>query len=388
MNDRGARRVFLQLFVFVAATLCAAAVLGADGRFMRVGDMRIERYDHTATLLADGRVLVAGGRIDGIAATATAELYDPQSRTFTVTGSMHVARTGHSATLLSDGRVLIAGGSSSTVAEVYDPVSNEFTVTGSLLEPQSGQSATLLDNGKVLLAGGETAIQPSPAAGRPELYDATAGTFSFAGNYASNGTLYAAGGPLWPTANVLSDGSVLIVAENPPELYDPATDRFTLTNKLVSAAYVYGMEWHATATLHDGSVLVTGGSNDFDCDMFSVAEIYDPASKTFHAVHNMLFGRAIHTATTLRDGTVLIAGGGDGWCGSNVTESAELYEPTTETFVATTGMSQSRSGHTATLLRDGSVLLAGGFSYWPFVMRRSAEIYIPASTARRHSARH
>jgi hypothetical protein len=93
----------------------------------------------------------------------------------------------------------------------------------------------------------------------------------------------------------------------------------------------------------------------------------------------MLTHRDFHTATLLRDGSVLVAGGGGGWCGMSTHDTAELYIPSTQTFIDAGTMSRARSDHSATLLNDGSVLLAGGFSYWPASTASSAELYVPAT---------
>ena len=246
-----------------------------------------------------------------------------------------------------------------------------------MLEDQFGHTATLLPNGKVLIAGGERSAPPWPTTARAELYDPVSGTFSFAGNYAEQGTLYPSGGPVWPTANLLRDGRVLVIGENPSEIYDPSTGSFSVTGMLIGSAYTYGMDWHQATTLRDGTVLVTGGSDDFSCEPFADAELYDPESNTFRSVGTMMEGRVIHTATLLNDGTVLIAGGGDGWCGSSTLDNAEIYVPTTHAFVSAGRMTQSRSAHTATLLNDGSVLLVGGLAYWPFSEKNTAELYLP-----------
>ena len=118
------------------------------------------RYYHTATLLPNGKVLVAGGNFTGTGgALASAELYDPASGTWTATGSLATARYAHTATLLPNGKVLVAGGvgtssTSLTSAELYDPASGSWTATGSLATARGGHTATLLPNGKVLVAGG------------------------------------------------------------------------------------------------------------------------------------------------------------------------------------------------------------------------------------------
>lgn len=349
-----------------------AASAQSIGTFALTGEMTTARSQHTATRLTDGRVLIAGGSGDN-----SAELYDPSTGKFVATGRMTDVRRIHSATLLADGRVLIAGGWALTSAEIYDPTTDTFTATGSLLEEQGGHSATLLRDGKVLIAGGERQARPWPTAARAEIYDPLTGNFSFAASYAPSAGEYPAGGPIWPTASVLPDGRVLIVAENPPELYDPIGGTFSLTGAMAENAYRYGMEWHAATALRDGTVLITGGNDDITCGGFAAAEIYDPSSNTFIPVGPMTVPRDIHGSTLLSDGTVLITGGGDGWCGMPTLDSAELYDPATRSFVLAGHMAQSRTAHTATLLNDGTVLIAGGTTYWPASVATRAELYVP-----------
>src|SRR5215831_2954121 len=159
----------------------------AQGTFTTTGDMTTARAFHTATLLFDGRVLIVGGD-----ETGTAELYDPTTGTFSPTGN---GTTGHgtingmpngvsTATLLPDGRVLIAG---SLKSEVYDPATGNFSTTWNTLIGQSGFTATLLTNGKVLFTGGTNGWADCcdvAIAADPQLYDPTTGVFSLAGPYA------------------------------------------------------------------------------------------------------------------------------------------------------------------------------------------------------------
>jgi hypothetical protein len=353
-------------FLILAVGASAADV----GRFVSTGDMTVGRVWHTATLLADGRVLITGG------GSATAEIYDPSSGRFTPTGSMHSARDKHSATLFRDGSVLIVGGEGLYTAEIYHPETGTFSLAGSLLEDQFGHTATLLADGRVLVAGGERSASPWPTSARAELYDPVAGTFSFAASYASNGGLYAVGGPVWPTATTLSDGRVLIAGQDPAELYDPATASFIPTGAAFNA------DWHAATLLRDGNVLITGGSDDMSCGGSSAARLYDASSNRFDAIGDMAVARDIHTSTLLLDGRVLIAGGGDGWCSSPLHATAELYVPASRSFISTATMTTARSGHTATLLRDGRVLMAGGQAAWPGTALKTAELYMAAADHR------
>jgi hypothetical protein len=332
------------------------AMAQTPGTFTATGNMTVARSNHAAILLADGRVLIAGG---GNSSTlASAELYDPGTGTFTATGNMTTARTAPLATLLPDGRVLItggdAGGNYGTSAEIYDPSTGIFTATGSMTS--SHYHATLLNDGKVLMTGGsiQTASSTAPSA---ELYDPTTAMFTPSGAYADTGVTYVLGA----TATLLPDGTVLMtnLIDLPTELaevYDPVAGTFSLTGAMTGG--------DGTATLlTNGNVLLAGGedSGDFRVD---TAELYDASAGSFHATGEMTKPRASHTATLLPDGRVFIAGGGFAAEPPYGTDaSTEVYDPSTGIFSFLGNMTARRSYHTATLLKDGRVLITGGV-YW------------------------
>lgn len=281
-------------------------------RVVAIGKMAVARASHSATLLPDGRVLIAGGCTragcemgdDG----ATAELYDPSKGAFTPTGRMTTERVGHTATLLSTGKVLIVGGFDRdgvlAGAELYDPATSTFTTTGSMSVPRAGYSATILPSGKVLIVGG------------------------FDGSHRLTGA----------------------------ELYDPGTGTFTTTGGMATPRAE-----HATAPLADGRILVTGGSSGGK-DVLASAEIYDPKAGTFGRTEDMMVVRYKHAATTLRDGKVLIVGGSDARDGLGRYASTEIYDPVAGTFQRGPPMAAPRyklSGAVA-LLTTGEVLVGGG----------------------------
>jgi len=383
-------------FLLGLSAFASTILAQSPGTFTATGSMTTSRFFHTATLLADGRVLIAGG--DMIEATtvhpppfktqSTAELYDPRSGTFTATGAMTMPRSSHSAALLPDGKVLIAGGGvtdaakgafgspTSFSAELYDPDTGTFSATGNMTTARFGSIATLLNNGKVLIAGG---LQRDPGAldvrvlARTELYDPSTGTFIATGDMTTE----------WAdTATLLPNGKVLVTRGNPDgpppftssaDLYDPSTGTFTF------AGYTTVNHTGPSATLlMNGKVLIAGG--DFgDGDGASyVAELYDPATGAFAAASSMKTGREQHSATLLPNGTVLFAGGHSA---INLATSAEIYDPVKEASSSTVSMPTVRELHTATLLNDGRVLIAGGDDkrYWiPETILSSAELYTPA----------
>ncbi len=314
--------------------------------FAPSGSMSVARSTHTATLLLNGKVLVAGGYDRTLSSLATAELYDSTSGTWNNTGSMATARSFHSVTLLPNGEVLVVGGGGHP--ELYDPVTGTWATTGSLATARASYTATLLPNGKVLVAGGWDAGSPLASA---ELYDPASGTWSSTGSMASARASY--------TATLLPNGKVLVSGgyDRPlsslatAELYDSTSGTWNSTGSMASAR-----RFHTATLLPNGKVLVAGGeSNDVT---LASADLYDPASGTWSSTGSLSVARQYHTATLLPNGKVLVARGGSYSNGS--LPSTELYDPTNGTWSGTDSMATNGSYHTATLLPNGKVLIAGG----------------------------
>jgi hypothetical protein len=321
-----------------------------------------------ATKLTDGKVLVEGAPQAGAAADATtaAQLYDPATRSWHLTSSMVVPRQGHTATLLRNGKVLVTGGVTfdgannvTATAELYDPATNSWRLTGSMHHPRSGATATLLRNGTVLVAGGGGGGVLASA----ELYDPATGHWKATGPMGH--------GVYDGTATRLKDGTVLVIGDElgnagpgtvSAQLYDPATGTWSVTGSLL----VPTAGFTATA-LDDGEVLVAGGEHtnpQRPRSYLPFAELYDPAMGTWAATGPMAIARAGHTATLLPDGKVLVAGGGvrgfatDCPCGP--APNAELYDPISGRWSLTGAMISPGYDAHATLLADGTVLVAGG----------------------------
>jgi hypothetical protein len=336
--------------------------------FSQTGDLYTGRYGQTATLLPSGKVLIAAG-IQHVpspyggfyinVSLGYAELYDPASGLFSPTGSLG-PREDHTATLLPNGKVLVAGGyfedgeASATLAsaELYDPATGGWTSTGSLGAARRGATAILLPNGKVLVAGGYGVSNYLASA---ELYNPATGTWSFTGSLgaARQGA----------TATLLANGKVLVVegtdlngyALASAELYNPATGTWSATGSLAAP------RTEATATLlANGKVLVVGGLGNTSLTSGS-AELYDPTTGAWSSTASLTTGRAYHTATLLPNGKVLVAGGYfQRSTNGGLTMSAELYDPGTGAWLQGAGLSTPRYLHTATLLADGQVLIAAG----------------------------
>ncbi len=340
--------------------------------FENTGDLSTGRYDHTATLLLDGKVLVVGGIDYPADATTTAELYDPTTASWAYTATARSIRYLHTATLLPDGRVLVAGGETGLLdytdtAEIYDPASETWTETGKMNNyGRLGHTATLLADGKVLVCGGFVlspySLLPLATA---ELYDPATGVWTKIAKMTT-----ARGGA---TATLLPNGKVLLAGGRDlddqllatAELYDPGTGTWTVTGSMAAAR-----QFHSATLLPDGMVLVAGGD---DADGAS-CELYNPQDGTWSASGSLNIGRSRHTATLLPDGAVLVAGGRNTKTQSPLA-SAELYRPESGTWTTTGSLNTGRTDHTATLLPDNTVLIAGGYQI-VFKALASAELFV------------
>jgi N-acetylneuraminic acid mutarotase len=517
-----------------------------------VGSLATARAQHTATLLNDGRVLVAGGLDATGTPLASTEIYSPASGAWTAGPPMSTARELPSATLLADGRVLIAGGSNASgvlaSAEIFDPIANSWSSAGTMIDPRVLHSATLLGDGRVMAAGGLSGSGTTTASSSAELYNPTSNNWqatppiphgavyaqgavllpsgkvlqlgqaaeiydpvanTWADSEAAsdtgldvtgpggvgdattaillpNGTVLAAGGysgftwaiydpvaqlwtsptvtgtPAWGIAGgyssvtALQDGRVLVdggVVNNFPlangqsvpgiALYDPtqgswsfnsseahsgyyaasgvlgngqvlvaggadlqgtgggaisavaAADLFDPSTNLwsASAPMSTARQQHTATVLQSGEMLVTGGTSGVfswleSNSVFSSAELYNSATNSWNSVGSMSTARYQHTASLLGNGEVLVAGGNDinGTCScTTFVSSADLYNPATNIFTATGTLNVARYAHTATVLQDGTVLVVGGFGGPTSTLQSgggvlaSAEIYNPAA---------
>ncbi|MDQ6838247.1 MAG: hypothetical protein M3137_07960, partial [Actinomycetota bacterium] len=383
------------------------------------------RFSHTATLLNDGRVLVAGGCVQPEPtgqcrrATATAELYDPANRSWSPTADMGTARIGHLATLLPDGKVLVSGGCSTlscrpecpTVdcpplspselsAEFYDPTSGRWSPTADMAFIQEHATATLLPAGpaaacgsscsKVLVVGSGATLDGTPAASDAQLYDPRAGSWT-----ATAPTVHTRD---YPAAVVLRTGKVLVtstasdqpMAAIPAELYDPATATWAPTGNSELTPNI-----GETATLlPDGRVLAVAGETNIDSTQARPdVELYDPTAlpdPTNPAVRGGAWKttggpsdrRTGNTATRLKDGTVLVVGGN-----RPPIATAELYDGKKAAWSSAGSMggargvdplgSAGRPTFTATLLKDGTVLVVGA-SYTVSRLRTTFNSHAPS----------
>jgi uncharacterized repeat protein (TIGR03803 family) len=313
--------------------------------------MQVARWSHTATLLPNGLVLIAGGettnRYDipdsAFRATASAELYDPSVGSSTPTSSMSEAHESDIATLLPNGLVLVAGGRTDgggivTHSELYDPAAGTWTDTGGLNQERSSFTATLLPNGRVLAVAGYSNDGDTSSA---EIYDPVTEVWTTVAplNYATDSQ----------TATLLTNGLVLVAGGSDSEgggltnssLYNPANNTWAYTGSLNERRV-----GQAAVLLPNGTVLVVGGVGDNTC------EIYNPATATWGIYTNMNDGWYNPNAVLLNNGQVLVVGDDNG--------DVELYDPQANSWSYADSLPVTGYSQVATLLSSGQVLVTGG----------------------------
>jgi WD40 repeat protein len=395
-------------------TLTSAEVFDeATGAFTVTGSMNVARHNHTATTLSDGRVLITGGVDNALDVLSSAEIYDPNTQVFTLTSPMTRTRAFHSAQLLSDGRVLIVGGSGDNTAEIFDPATEEFTATsGPMTVISYVQTATAISSG-VLVAGGGLLLNavgvliPNSSLNSGETFSASSETFTATPQTMVHSRAAA-------SASMLNDGRVLITGGedltrriyDTSELYDPTAGTFSCVNGATGrscTSSLHDVRFSQTATPLAGSaqVLIAAGSDGSSVETstgsilagIATAEIYNAASKTYSCVggvsstpplcnNSMVDGRYNHIAVTLANGQVLFAGGIDST--GTVTNSAELYDPSSGKFTATGSMTTTRQELAGALFTSGplagQVLITGGADARGNFLS-SAELYNPSTGA-------
>jgi len=372
------KRPLIVILLILLAFFCIAPQAALS--WNATGSLHDGRIDHTATLLKDGKVLVAGG--SGYPPLRSCEIFDPATGQWTYKANLlGWGRYSHTATLLNNGWVLVAGGIDSWnspiyIAEIYKPETGGFVRTGDMKVSRAGHKAELLDDGRVLVAGGAGNYNSC------EIFDPASGTWALTGSQhsnraqfavtlLSNGKVLTAGGVNWSVSPYYSKSCEIFTPNA-----NPANGTWANTGDLNVARYMFPV-----ALMPDGIVLAAGGSNM--TGWLNTAEYFDPLENSgegaWISTGSLTQARMRHTATCLKNGRVLVAGGqGQATTGEAIPlTSAELFNPASESWDAAPPLTTARMDHTATLLADGKVLVAGGDD-GNGIPLQSAEIYNPS----------
>lgn len=312
--------------------------------------MLTPRFLHTATLLNDGRVLVAGGH-DGNQVLASAEVFDTNANRWTTVGSIPGARFGHTATLLINGKVLVAGGDNAvSTAALFDPATNQWTATGSMTTPRGYHSAARLLDGRVIVVSGNTGASNTAGV---EIYDPATGNWAPAAPLDAARSNFAMG--VMPTTGrvVVASGDTQSGGTVSVEYYNVTSNQWTFgaaTN--MTAIHAYARD----AVVVSGTrMFVFGGSNGGT--VIGTVEVYSTTTNQWTSFPSVL-SRTDLAAVLLDSNRALVVGGANPRPASVATAQLVTFSPAS--VVSVPSMAAARYLHTATKLNDGTVLVTGG----------------------------
>ncbi len=358
--------------------------LGGEGGLMArpdptgsraTGELAQGRNHHTATLLADGQVIVMGGEDASGAPLDSVERFDPVSETWSELVSLPEPRANHTTTLLEDGRLLVVGGGRSNqngspspqdvlaTAVLYDPLSGvvaEIPLGG----PRAGHESFRLPNGDVVIAGGSndqvgsdcTSVpdcQYGKAIASVERFDVATESWSALDDLAGPRILFGVA-PLEPGSLLLVGGASDTASLSRVERYDPAMGAFVLAAPLENARLR-----PTVVALGDGRVLAAAGKIA-NVGPVGVTELYDPALDAWTEGEAIGVPRTGAVAVALQSGNALVAGGFNQLTG-NILDELLIFDAATDGWVSLPSMVEPRTLPTLTLLQDGRVLIVGGY---------------------------
>lgn len=343
------------------------------GSVGKVGDLNVGRYNHSSTLLNDGRVFVTGGTGNGRNALRSAELYDPENEVWEGTMNMSTERMRHTGTLLDSGKVLVVGGFSGnghghpslikhfngtgnislSSCEVFDPVNGSFSPAADLTTGRFWHRSVRLHDGRVLVMGGLNVSLGVLSS--CEVFDPVSGEWTEAASLGRARVRF--------TATLLTNGSVLVTGghngmNKEPftscELYVPEKDRWFEVSPMNKPR-----GYHAGILLKDGRVMVSGGFAGMGIPDWSDSEVYDPTNDSWELSGEMSLPRHNHVLVGTVKGEVLVIGGSNCLTGGGHS-GIEYFDPETGSWNHTNHVITGLKWTTATELNDGTILVCGG----------------------------
>lgn len=349
--------LFLILFlIIIGCTVKKSSTKNSEGKLTEISSMIQKRAAHTATLLKDGRVLIAGGIVEDGSGNelplTNSEIYNPETNQFNKISGLVEQHCNHSASLLESGEVLIIAGwktgARSDAIEIFNPETNTFRLATRLEKPLQAHNAVLLNDGKVLIVGGN--FSESDYAMNAYLYDYKTNSLTKTGklNY----------GRMAFTATLLKNGNVLIAGGrnengvlNKAEIYNSATGEFELKGDLKTNRYKHG-----ASVMENGNVILIGGSDKNDWNgKYKSAEVYDAELGEFTELIEMNAERF-----KLQEGVVMLADGNILAGGGN--KVVEIFNPAANKFITAGEIDDVNYYTCLTLLRNGNVLITGGYN--------------------------
>lgn len=362
MLTRSMTKTLISISIFMLSTLNSYS--NEHSRWDKIGILNEGRQQHTATLLASGSVLVAGGKREDLGLAQT-EIYNPKTGIWTQASPLSLPRESHTATRLLDGRVLVVGGESFSQGlgllvtlrstEIFDAATGTWSSAGNLHESRADHSATLLKSGKVLVVGGSSAFAGAKASA--EIYDPETNTWDPVDSLTEARFDHTAS--LLPSGDVLVVGGTnLLEMQESAEIYNPRIKRWTPADTID-----FPRANHTASSFANGDILISGGikvvhtptgpipSYPIDCEIFDWSDgIWLPGPP-------LNIARTKHSAITLPSGKVILVGGQIGEFPLN---NSEVYDSDTNKWSFDAPISNHRRNHTATLLPSGQILIAGG----------------------------
>jgi hypothetical protein len=362
--------IFILGILFFSGWYFLKPIKAQKGDFIKAGKMSIPRYNHQTVLLDDGRVLIIGGstfKKFGEGPTNKVEIYDPKTKRFLSIGKLHKTRDEYTATKLNNGKVLIAGGrygnNSEKSTELYNPKANRFEIGPNMHFSRMYHTATLLEDGRVLISGGEELdltrkkLPLSWNIEQSEIYDPRINKFVIAAKMNIQRFKH--------SCVLLTDGKVLItggVGTGPKflllssaEIYNPKTNEFNLAGNMNLARVNPNIY-----LLKNGKVLISGGNRNGSS--LREIEIYDPKMRKFIVLTKRTSMPDSPSEVLLKNDKVLFTGGSTGvGLSLQYYKASEIYNPETNKFSEGKNMNKVRAGHAATLLKNGDVLITGGY---------------------------